>query len=287
MGRVTTHDPSDVGGETVPVDVPPADAPPVGAPPEVGPVAVGGRTPRPLTLLLIAGLIVSLLLAMAAVRVAIGSDDETADAPPPSGPLGGLVPVLTASPTMLAAADEAAQLSRLLSAGQTSVAAPSPALALCAAVTLTEPLEVLGRWERNGQEVASTDLSTVGAPGFGDCVNDGGAELPDGTYQFLVVDPDGNESAASTLVLGEPALVQPFVNDGETAICLVRLAPRAAGYFEAYDFTTTPIGPGATINLALADVRQALQAVACGPDGQVVVDTDFVPDPSDPQPLSD
>ena len=47
------------------------------------------------------------------------------------------------------------------------------------------------------------------------------------------------------------------------------MAPLRAGYFDVFDTSATPIEPGGSITLALADVRYRLEAVACD-DGDVV-----------------
>jgi len=230
------------------------------------------------------GVLVVALLGVALVRTLAGGDDGD-DGDVPTGPLAGVVPNLAASPAVLGPADQNALLTELLATGRHDVATATPAGMLCAAAALDAPLEVVGRWERDSQEVSVSDPSPVGAPGFGDCLDDGGDRLPDGAYQFLVADLDGQQSAAATLVVGAAPLTQVFVNDGDEPICAVRIAPSSAGYFEAYDLTARPLAPGATMALVIADVEQAVRTSACGEDAAALTSFEFEPDPAVTRPL--
>ena len=55
----------------------------------------------------------------------------------------------------------------------------------------------------------------------------------------------------------------------------MRIAPSTSRYFEVYVFTAAPITPGATITLAVADVDQDVETVAC--DDEVLASFSFRP----------
>jgi hypothetical protein len=249
-----------------------------------GPITTRDDRPVLLVLAAAAALIVSGLLVVGIVRTLAG-DDEPDGGGPPTGALAAIVPDVAASPVLLSPQEQAAQLSELLASQRHDVATAAPAAMLCAAVGLDAPLEVSGRWERDGQEVASTDLSSVAAPGFGDCVDDGGEALEQGAYQFLVVDADGRESAAGTIVLGAPSVSQQLTNDGNQPVCVVRIAPSRAGYYEGYDLSADPLAPGGSITIAMASTEQAVRASGCGPEGDVIAQFEFDPDPAAPRSL--
>jgi hypothetical protein len=269
---------------------PPPPPPPDGAaapppPPRQGSVAT--RDDRPVFLVVGAVLAVGVVavLVVALVRTLAGDDDGQDDAVP-TGPLAAIVPDIAASPVMLGPADRTALLNEMIASGRNDVATDAPTGVLCAAVALDVPLEATGRWERDGQAIASSEPSVVGPPGFGDCIDAAGERMEDGTYQFLVTDAAGAESAAATLVVGAAPIAQPFVNDADEPVCALRIAPSAAGYFEAYDFTAAPVPPGGTIALVIADVEQALRADGCGEGAAELASFEFDPDPTTTRPMA-
>ena len=200
---------------------------------------------------------------------------------------GSVVPDVAAFTQSLTPSQERAETLALAAAARHDIAVTGPVRTLCAVVRLSGPIELAGRWERNGREVETIGASRVGAPGLGDCLDDDdGDPLPDGTYQFLVRDGDGNESAAGTVVVGAARVDQALVNDGTADICAVRVAPTAAGYYDAYSFDSAPIVAGATVTLALAAVDQDAQVTSCGAEPETLASFEFTPDPSSPQSLT-
>ena len=111
-------------------------------------------------------------------------------------------------------------------------------------VPLDAAVQAGTRWERDGQEIATSVALGRVPPGFGECFSDDGEPLPDGSYQFVAIDTDGNESAAGGIVVGAARIEQRFTNNGERAVCAVRIAPESSRYFEVYVFDDTPIAPG-------------------------------------------
>ena len=191
--------------------------------------------------------------------------------------IGALVPNVAAfeqlPPTP---AETQVQIDQLLAGGRHDVAAPGPVVALCAVIPLDAAVQAGTRWERDGEEVASSVALGRVPPGFGECFDDAGEPLPDGSYQFIAVDTEGNESAAGGIVVGARRIEQRFTNNGEDPLCAVRIAPESSRYFEIYLYDATPIAPGSTITLPVADVEQDVEAVACG-SGEVVASFDIEP----------
>lgn len=246
-----------------------------------GPVET--RDDRPIALFIgsALALLVAALLVVALVRTLSDTDEAADRGPGPTGALAAIVPDVAAFPVFLPPEQQAGQLAQLLTTRRHDVATPAPTPLLCAAVVVDRPLTVSGRWERNGQEVAATDLSEVGPPGFGDCVDDGGAPLDEGVYQFLVVDASGYESAAGTIVVGAEIVTQQLINIGSEPWCIVRLAPSRAGYFDAFDLSAQPIGPGESWTIPMAATKHDLRATSCN-DPDRVVRHEFRPNPAAP-----
>jgi len=230
-------------------------------------------------------LAVAALVALAAagffglrlVRTLAGDEADSAPATI-TGPVGRIVPNVVAFTTAPSVGRRESELYDALTTGRHDVAVDAPVRALCATAALDTSAELVGRWERNGAELAATDASTLRPPGFADCIEGDGEPLADGTYQFVVEDGDGQHSAAATTVLGAEVVAQTFVNDGEAPICALRLAPAAAGRFQLYDASAAPIVPGASVTLELADVRQAVQPVGCDDAAPPFDEHEFRPD---------
>jgi hypothetical protein len=198
-----------------------------------------------------------------------------------------LVPNLAAFPDYLSTADAAkAQIDQLLASGRHDVAVPGPVDTVCASVRMGEPLAVKSRWERDGRRIASSDLGRRDAPGFGECLGNEGKALADGSYQYIAIDSEGHESAAGGIVIGAARVDQPFVNDGDETVCMVRIAPSQSRYFEVYVYTAQPIAKGATVSIPVAAVRQDVETVGCnrGAD-EVLAKFSFTPQPGAPQSL--
>ncbi|MFV0306166.1 MAG: hypothetical protein ACK5OX_00300 [Desertimonas sp.] len=225
-----------------------------------------------------AAMVVALAVAALAGLRLVGmlvDDEASAAGDPASGPVGAMVPGVFAF-AEAPASPGAAEVVAGLRAGRDDVAADTSVAALCAAVAIDAPVEVSGRWERDGAEVASTASTQLAAPGFADCIDAGGEDLPNGTYQFVVTDPDGNTSAPGTVVIGAPVVAQTIVNDGDEPWCGLRIAPLSASFFTWYDATASPIMPGTGITVAMADVRQSLEVVGCG-GNEVIEQAQFRP----------
>ncbi|MET0458692.1 MAG: hypothetical protein ABW195_05570 [Ilumatobacteraceae bacterium] len=256
---VTTPTPTPTPAPTpapteAPMTVPPATAPPAGVPPSgsAGPATSGPP----------------------------GSTTPTG----PRAAVGELVPFVAAIAEPLTTPEAVqAQIDELLTSPRHDIAAATDVAALCAVVLLDAPIEVEGRWERDGHRVLTSSMADRTAPGFGECVGNDGDPLEDGSYQYIATDDDGEESAAGGFVVGAARIDQRFVNNGDTPICAVRIAPSTSRYFEAYVFDA-PVAPKNVVTLAVADVRQDVETTACNSNA-VVTSFAFHPDPDDVQEL--
>jgi hypothetical protein len=199
----------------------------------------------------------------------------TTTAPPPdtgADDIAQLVPNVAAYQQYLSTPAEArAQIDQLLASGRHDVATPGPALSICAAVRMGQPLAVKSRWERDGRRIASSDLGRRDAPGFGECLGNDGDPLVAGSYQYIAIDSEGHESAAGGIVIGSARIDQPFTNNGDEPVCLVRIAPSASRYFEVYVYTAQPVARGAQVTIPVAAVHQDVETVGCRPGADEVL----------------
>jgi hypothetical protein len=175
--------------------------------------------------------------------------------------------------------------------GRHDVALPGDVPTLCSTVTLPGPIELSGRWERDGEEIDETGIVLRTAPGFGDCIDNDGDPLEPGSYQYIATDVDGTDSAVGNFVVGAARVDQHFVNNGEDDICAILVAPSTSDFFEDYVFST-PMRPGASVIIPIADVSQDVEVWGCAgatDDDESTParsDFDFDPTPGEPQPLS-
>ena len=202
----------------------------------------------------------------------------------PGASIGDLVPFVAAVPEPLTTPEAVqAEIDQLLASPRHDVAADTEVSALCAVVLLDGPITLEGRWERDGHRVLTSSMAARAAPGFGECVGNDGDPLDDGSYQYIATDADGDESAAGGFVVGAARIEQRFVNNGDTPICAIRIAPSTSRYFEAYVFDA-PVASKRQVTLPVAEVRQDVETTSC--DGDIVVASfDFHPDPEEVQDL--
>jgi hypothetical protein len=206
-----------------------------------------------------------------------------------------IVPDLAASRRYLATPDQRqALIDRLLQrGGRHDVALPGDVSTLCATVTLSGPIELSGRWERDGDKFAETGIVLRTAPGFGDCIDNDGDPLEPGSYQYIATDVDGTDSAVGNFVVGAARIDQQFVNNGADDVCAILVAPSTSDFFEDYVFST-PLQPGASVIIPIADVSQDVEVWGCAEatddDDEATPPTrsdfDFDPTPGEPQPLN-
>jgi hypothetical protein len=202
---------------------------------------------------------------------------DTASPGVPGPSIGELVPFVAAIAEPLTTPDAVrAQIDLLLASPRHDVAADTEVAALCAVVLLTGPIEVEGRWERDGHRVLASSMAARDAPGYGECVGNDGDPLEDGSYQYIATDDDGDESAAGGFVVGAVRIDQRFLNNGDVPICAIRIAPSTSGYFEAYVFDA-PIEPKGEVTLPVGDVGQDVETTSCEA-GAVLASFDFHPD---------
>lgn len=253
--------------------VPPTTPVPT-TPPPAPPTSVGPTTVAPTT--------------------AAGATAPPATAPPttvaatPAVSIDAIVPSIAASRRHLSTPQEVqATIDELLrSGGRHDVAIPGRIDTLCATVQLDGPIELSGRWERDGDVIAETSLVLRSAPGFGDCIDNDGDPLEQGSYQYIATDVDGTDSAVANFVVGGVRIDQQFVNNGEEPVCAVFVAPSSSDYFEDFVFAS-PLPPAASVLLPIADVPQDVEVLGClgQHDDRVLSDFDFNPTRGVPQVL--
>ncbi len=141
--------------------------------------------------------------------------------------IASIVPDIAASRRFLATPQQVqTAVDQLLAdGGRHDVALPGTVATLCATVELAGPIEVSGRWERDGEEISETGLVLRNAPGFGDCIDNDGEPLETGTYQFVATDAGGTDSAAASFVVDAVRIDQQFVNNDEDPVCAIFVAP--------------------------------------------------------------
>jgi hypothetical protein len=207
-----------------------------------------------------------------------------------------IVPDIAASRRDLATPDQVQNLiDRLLQrGGRHDVALSGDVSTLCATVTLKGPIDLSGRWERDGEKIDETGLVLRTAPGFGDCIDNDGSPLEPGSYQYIATDDEGTDSSVANFVVGAERIDQQFVNNGEEPVCAILVAPTTSDYFEDYVFST-PMAPKASVMIPIAEVSQDVEVWGCssgadegaagdgGPD--TLADFGFDPTPGQQQPL--
>jgi hypothetical protein len=203
--------------------------------------------------------------------------------PEPEGeavdPVRTLVPRIAAIPAVLASVDDRrAAIDQALADPNTAIAVEDSPGTLCAVVPVAAPLMADGRWERNGESIASTGTVRRDPPGYGDCLpNDDGEPFRDGVYQYVAVGATGARSAAATIVVGVGTVVVWLLNNGEDPVCLVHASPTQADFYEAFS-PGPPLQPGEATMIRLADVDHDVRLFGCPPD-EVLRTTRVSPEP--------
>ena len=199
---------------------------------------------------------------------------EPADAgtlPVPAGeavdPVRTLVPRIASISAVLTEPDDQREaIDQALDDPRTAIAVEDGPGTLCAIVPVVAPLMADGRWERNGEPLASTGTVRRDPPGFGDCLpNDDGEPFRDGVYQYVAVGATGARSAASTVVIGVGTVDVWLLNNGEEPLCMVHASPTQADFYEAFG-TSSPLQPGEAMMIRVADVDQDVRVFGCPPD---------------------
>ena len=174
------------------------------------------------------------------------------------------------------AAERQPVVAAALTEGSNSVAVEATPGTLCAVVPVAAPLMAAGRWERDGEPVASAELTRRDPPGYGDCISaDDVGDFDDGVYQYVAVGETGATSAAATLVVGVPSVAVWLLNNGDEPVCLVQASPPDADFYEAYQ-ADSELLPGEALAIRVAAVDHDVRVYGCPPD-DVVRSFDLVP----------
>lgn len=201
-------------------------------------------------------------------------------APPPSlpepeseeaDPVRPLLPRIVVSADVLNTGEERRPvIAAALEANRNEVAVEDRPGTLCAVVPVLGPVMASGRWERNGEPVAASELQRRNPPGYGECHTNDGEPFEAGVYQYVAVGPTGATSAAATLVIGVPTVAVLLVNNGTGEVCQIHLSPRAADFFEAYETGNgSPLLPGQAIAIRVANVEQDVRVFGCPADDEL------------------
>jgi hypothetical protein len=196
-----------------------------------------------------------------------------------SDPVRALVPSIVAFEEMLETESERqTAVATALGEGRNSVAVEAAPAMLCSVVPVATPVMASARWERNGEQFATDDLTRRDPPGYGDCVTAGDDErFDDGVYQYIAIGPTGATSAAATVVVGVPSIAVWLLNDGAEPVCLVQASPEDADFYESYQ-TDSELLPGQAIAIRIAAVDSDVRVYGCPPD-DVLRSFDLTPRP--------
>jgi hypothetical protein len=191
--------------------------------------------------------------------------------PPPadeaSDPVRALVPSIIAVEEQLeTVAERQPVVADALTESSNAVAVESPARTLCAVVPVGAPLMAGGRWERNGDTLASASITRRDPPGFGDCISaDEAGGFDDGVYQYLAIGETGATSAVATVVLGVPSVAVWLLNSGDEPVCLVQLSPFDADFYESHQ-PDSDLLAGEALAIRVAAVEHDVRVFGCPPD---------------------
>ena len=199
-------------------------------------------------------------------------EDQAAD------PVRTLVPSIVAVDEVLTSpSDRQSIVATALTEGNNDIAVEATPGTVCAVVPVAAPVMAAGRWERDGEAVATAELSRRDPPGYGDCIT---ADDVDGfdedVYQYLVVGQSGAMSGPATLVIGAPSVSVWLLNDGDEPVCAVQASPHAADFYETYQ-ADSELLPGEALAIRVAAVDQDVRVFDCPPD-EVVRSLDFEPE---------
>jgi hypothetical protein len=200
--------------------------------------------------------------------------------PPPdeaSDPVRTLLPgVVAIAEQLVTDADRQPVVASALTERRNTVAIEAAPGTVCAVVPVAAPVMAAGRWEHDGEELASAELIRRDPPGYGDCITtDDVGDFDPGVYQYVAVGPTGATSAVATLVVGVPAVVVWLLNNGDEPVCLVQTSPSEADFYDAYQ-ANSDLLPGEALAVRLAAVEHDVRVYGCPPD-DVVRSLDVVP----------
>ena len=173
-----------------------------------------------------------------------------------------LLPIIVTSTEVLqSTAERQPVVATALTEGGNTVAAQATPGTLCAVVAVAAPVMAAGRWERDGDPVATARATRRDPPGFGDCITaDDVGDLDEGAYQYLAIGPTGATSAVATLVVGVPSVAVWLLNDGDQPVCLVQASPRESDFYESYQ-ADSELLPGQALAIRIAAVEQDVARV--------------------------
>jgi hypothetical protein len=196
-----------------------------------------------------------------------------------SDPVRALVPTIVAvEDELTTVAERQPVVAAALTEASNAVAVETPTRTLCAVVPVAAPLMAAGRWERDGESLATADLTRRDPPGYGDCVaTDESGGFEDGVYQYVAIGETGSNSAVATVVLGAATVAVWLLNNGDQPVCLVQTSPHDADFYESHQ-SDSELLVGEALAVRLADVAHDVRVFGCPPD-DVERSFDLEPEP--------
>ena len=165
-----------------------------------------------------------------------------------------------------------------------AVAHPTRVSTICAGIPVDAAIDLSITWQYSGETVQS-DPAAATPPGVGACLDNDGEPLAAGSYQVFASNSDLSEIGfATTFVVGADGITQTFLNNTESGICEVGVAPIDTAYYEFFIVDGGTLAPGELLNIPIATVEQDLAARFC--DGTEVGALVFSPSVFDAQNLA-
>lgn len=201
----------------------------------------------------------------------------TTTVPTATGSVDGVVVHIDARAALVDDAELDSTLQRIgLSTGDNPVSTPEPVVNLCAAIAIDEPVNARVEWSRDGATVLENPTRPFAVPADGNCINNNGDPLENGSYEVFFTDDAGGQSRIALFTVGAATRSQVFLNDTGLDICFIDLSPSVAGFYQSFEPTgDTPLLDGETIAIDIADVEHDLRGVDC--DGNELDAVGFVP----------
>lgn len=166
---------------------------------------------------------------------------------------------------VIAEGDLDATLQRIgLAEGNNPVSAADSVLNLCAALPVDTPVSATVTWTLDNETLSEGAERVFATPADGNCINNSGEPLASGAYEVSFSDSAGAMSGVALFTVGAATVNQEFVNDTDTDLCAVELAPTAAGFYQSFEVNGgEPLIPGDSILIDIAEIEHEIRGVDC------------------------
>lgn len=207
------------------------------------------------------------------------------EVPPATGSVDGVFVHIEALGEVIADDDLQASLERIgLAEGDNPVSTTDPVLNLCAAVPVDEPVSAAVEWTLDSVTISEGAARTFTVPADGNCINNNGSPLANGSYEVSFTDDAGGLSSIALFTVGAATRTQLFLNDTGGDLCTVDVGPTSASFYQPFELTSgEPLVTGDSIIIDIADVEHEARGIDC--NGQTLDPVVFLPS-DDPVSLS-